>query len=119
MSLDKFNTFLASSSATGNNVDGPPSEEALRDQEANILQLGERFREEGRRSEMTDLIQKVRVVLKYMSKAKAAKLVRGLVDMFLEMKSTTAQDDNGELGVQVCKVRNQNSLKNRSKKPLL
>jgi len=86
-----------------NNVDGPPSEEALRDQEANILQLGERFREEGRRSEMTDLIQKVRVVLKYMSKAKAAKLVRGLVDMFLEMKSTTAQDDNGELGVQVCK----------------
>jgi len=84
-----------------NNVD-PPSEEALRDQEANILQLGERFREEGKRSEMTDLIQKVRVVLKYMSKAKAAKLVRGLVDMFLEMKSTT-QDDNGELGVQVCK----------------
>jgi len=80
----------------------PPSEEALRDQEANILQLGERFREEGRRSEMTDLIQKVRVVLKYMSKAKAAKLVRGLVDMFLEMK-TANQDDNGELGVQVCK----------------
>ena len=52
---------------------------------------------------MTDLIQKVRVVLKYMSKAKAAKLVRGLVDMFLEMK-TANQDDNGELGVQVCKV---------------
>ena len=101
MSQVKFNTFVASA---GNNVDGPPSEEALRDQEANILQLGERFREEGRRSEMTDLIQKVRVVLKYMSKAKAAKLVRGLVDMFLEMKSTT-QDDNGELGVQVCKVR--------------
>ena len=68
-----------------------------------IDQLGERFREEGRRSEMTDLIQKVRVVLKYMSKAKAAKLVRGLVDMFLEMK-TANQDDNGELGVQVCKV---------------
>lgn len=84
-----------------NNVN-PPSEEALRDQEANILQLGERFREEGRRTEMTDLIQKVRVVLKYMSKAKAAKLVRGLVDMFLEMKNTTNQDDNGKLGVQVC-----------------
>ena len=97
--LAKFNAFVRDA---GNNVD-PPSEEALRDQEANILQLGERFREEGRRSEMTDLIQKVRVVLKYMSKAKAAKLVRGLVDMFLEMKSTT-QDDNGELGVQVCKV---------------
>ena len=95
----QLDTFLLK--LTGNNVD-PPSEEALRDQEANILQLGERFREEGRRTEMTDLIQKVRVVLKYMSKAKAAKLVRGLVDMFLEMKNK--DDDNGKLGVQVCKV---------------
>ena len=38
-----FNAFVR---GAGNNVD-PPSEEALRDQEANILQLGERFREEG------------------------------------------------------------------------
>merc|ERR1711970_1004221 len=88
---------------TGNNVN-PPSEEALRDQEANILQLGEKFREEGKRTEMTDLIQKVRAVLKYMSKAKAAKLVRGLVDMFLEMKTNRHQDsDNGEREVQLCK----------------
>merc|ERR1712168_625258 len=82
----------------------PPSEEALRDQEANILQLGERLREEGKATEMTNLIQKVRAVLKYMSKAKAAKLVRGLVDMFLEMKTNRHQDsDNGEREVQLCK----------------
>merc|ERR1712168_416159 len=82
----------------------PPSEEALRDQEANILQLGERLREEGKATEMTNLIQKVRAVLKYMSKAKAAKLVRGLVDMFLEMKSNRDQEsDSGEREVQLCK----------------
>jgi hypothetical protein len=78
-----------------------PSEETLRDQEANILQLGERLREEGRTQEMTDLIQKVRHFLRFMSKAKAAKLVRGLVDMFLEMERSEA---NGEREVQLCKV---------------
>jgi 26S proteasome regulatory subunit N6 len=77
-----------------------PSEETLRDQEANILQLGERLREEGRTQEMTDLIQKVRHFLRFMSKAKAAKLVRGLVDMFLEMERSEA---NGEREVQLCK----------------
>merc|ERR1712038_1426242 len=81
----------------------PPSEEALRDQEVNILQLGERLRVEGKAQEMTDLIQKVRAVLKYMSKAKAAKLVRGLVDMFLEMKTNRDPSDSGENEVQLCK----------------
>ena len=79
-----------------------PSEEILRDQEANILQLGERLREEGKTKEMTDLIQKVRNFLRFMSKAKAAKLVRGLVDMFLEMERS---EPRGEREVQLCKVR--------------
>ena len=78
-----------------------PSEEILRDQEANILQLGEKLREEGKTKEMTDLIQKVRNFLRFMSKAKAAKLVRGLVDMFLEMERSEAR---GEREVQLCKV---------------
>lgn len=77
-----------------------PSEEILRDQEANILQLGEKLREEGKTKEMTDLIQKVRNFLRFMSKAKAAKLVRGLVDMFLEMERSEAR---GEREVQLCK----------------
>ena len=78
-----------------------PSEEILRDQEANILQLGEKLREEGKTKEMTDLIQKVRHFLRFMSKAKAAKLVRGLVDMFLEMERS---EPRGEREVQLCKV---------------
>ena len=82
-----------------------PSEEILRDQEANILQLGERLREEGKTKEMTDLIQKVRNFLRFMSKAKAAKLVRGLVDMFLEMERS---EPRGEREVQLCKVRLKN-----------
>merc|ERR1719492_130951 len=77
-----------------------PSEDILRDQEANILQLGEKLREEGKTKEMTDLIQKVRNFLRFMSKAKAAKLVRGLVDMFLEMERSEAR---GEREVQLCK----------------
>merc|ERR1712109_359970 len=81
-------------------VNEAPSEEILRDQEANILQLGEKLREEGKTKEMTDLIQKVRNFLRFMSKAKAAKLVRGLVDMFLEMERSEAR---GEREVQLCK----------------
>jgi len=81
-------------------VSEAPSEETLRDQEANILQLGEKLREEGKTKEMTDLIQKVRHFLRFMSKAKAAKLVRGLVDMFLEMERS---DPRGDREVQLCK----------------
>merc|ERR1712012_248038 len=87
--------FLASLDVTE-----APSEEILRDQEANILQLGEKLREEGKTKEMTDLIQKVRHFLRFMSKAKAAKLVRGLVDMFLEMERS---DPRGDREVQLCK----------------
>merc|ERR1712172_366053 len=54
----------------------------------------------GKTKEMTDLIQKVRHFLRFMSKAKAAKLVRGLVDMFLEMERS---DPRGEREVQLCK----------------
>jgi len=81
-------------------VNEAPSEETLRDQEVNILQLGEKLREEGKTKEMTDLIQKVRHFLRFMSKAKAAKLVRGLVDMFLEMERS---DPRGDREVQLCK----------------
>merc|ERR1712051_565677 len=81
-------------------VSEAPSEEILRDQGANILQLGEKLREEGKSKEMTDLIQKVRHFLRFMSKAKAAKLVRGLVDMFLEMERS---DPRGEREVQLCR----------------
>eukprot|EP00095_Tigriopus_kingsejongensis_P001736 maker-scaffold514_size150699-snap-gene-0.29 protein:Tk01736 transcript:maker-scaffold514_size150699-snap-gene-0.29-mRNA-1 annotation:"tpa_inf: 26s proteasome regulatory complex component" len=75
------------------------SEEMLRDQEQNILELGEKYREEGKATEMSHLIKQVRPFLKYISKAKAAKLVRGLVDMFLDMERITQK---GEAEVQLC-----------------
>ena len=104
------------------------------------MELGEQLKGEGKTQEMTDLIQKVRTILKFMSKAKAAKLVcvfpamkemieiavkifkshsnqfkrqktqyflvqvRGLVDMFLEMKINRDPADSGENEVQLCKV---------------
>merc|ERR1739846_86635 len=85
------------------NNEAPPSEEALRDQEVKIMELGEQLKGEGKTQEMSDLIQKVRAILQFLSKAKATKLVRGLVDMFLEMKINRDPADSGENEVQLCK----------------
>ena len=73
------------------------------------MQLGEKYREEGKTKEMTDLIERVKGLLKYMSKAKAAKLVRGLVDMFLDMRK---EGESGDKEVQLCKVKIRSSLDN-------
>ena len=73
------------------NNEAPPSEEALRDQEVKIMELGEQLKDEGKTQEMTDLIQKVRTVLKFMSKAKAAKLVSKILK--LEIYLITYQSD--------------------------
>lgn len=75
-------------------------EEDMKDQEQNILELGEKFCEEGKAVEMSNLIKQVRPFLKYISKAKAAKLVRALVDKFLDMKRSSPK---GEAEVQLCK----------------
>ena len=85
----------------GQDQDPYQSEEDIRDQEANILQLGEQYREQGKAKEMSDLIKQVRPFLKLISKAKAAKLVRGLVDMFLDMERESTS--NGTAEVQLCK----------------
>ena len=66
------------------------------------MKLGERYREEGKAIEMSDLIKQVRPILKNFSKAKAAKLVRGLVDMFLDIDR--AEGSKGEAEVQLCQV---------------
>jgi hypothetical protein len=51
---------------------------------------------------MTALIVQVRSVLNKLSKAKAAKLVRGLIDMFLEMRE---ENEDGSREIKLCKVR--------------
>ncbi|XP_037945934.1 26S proteasome non-ATPase regulatory subunit 11 isoform X2 [Teleopsis dalmanni] len=72
-------------------------EELIRIKEQGILQLGELYKQEGKAKELADLIKVTRPFLSYISKAKAAKLVRSLVDMFLDMDAGTG------IEVQLCK----------------
>lgn len=73
-------------------------EEAIRNKEQEILELGQKYSKEGKAEELAQLIRQVRPFLAMISKAKAAKLVRGLVDLFLDMEAATGSE------VQLCKV---------------
>jgi 26S proteasome regulatory subunit N6 len=73
-------------------------EESIRDRESEILELGEKYKKEGKANELAQLIRDVRPFLAMISKAKAAKLVRSLVDLFLDMEAATGTE------VSLCKV---------------
>lgn len=62
-------------------------EESIRIKEQGILQLGELYKKEGKAKELADLIKATRPFLSLISKAKAAKLVRSLVDFFLDLEA--------------------------------
>ncbi|KAH7962556.1 hypothetical protein HPB52_016894 [Rhipicephalus sanguineus] len=62
-----------------------------------ILEEGQRLSKAGKAKELGDLIKSTRPMLNSFSKAKAAKLVRALVDMFLDMEAGTG------LEVELCK----------------
>lgn len=72
-------------------------EERIRIKEQGILQLGELYKQEGKAKELADLIKVTRPFLSLISKAKAAKLVRSLVDFFLDLDASTG------IEVQLCK----------------
>lgn len=72
-------------------------EEQIRIKEQGILQLGELYKQEGKAKELADLIKVARPFLNLISKAKAAKLVRSLVDLFLDLEAGTG------IEVQLCK----------------
>lgn len=74
------------------------NEEAIRNKELEIMELGEKYKKENRPQELAQLIRDVRPFLTMISKAKAAKLVRALVDLFLDMEASTGNE------VQLCKV---------------
>merc|ERR1712200_141757 len=57
--------------------------------EASALDIGQKMREEGKAQELSKLI---RPFTKLLSKAKAAKLIRGLVDMYLDMGADTGYE---------------------------
>jgi len=72
-------------------------EEQLKEQETGIMELGSKYKSEGNAQDLQKLIQMIRPFTKLLSKAKAAKLVRGLVDMYLDMETSTGCE------VELCK----------------
>ncbi|KAL3201436.1 hypothetical protein MRX96_012482 [Rhipicephalus microplus] len=72
-------------------------EEDPQDTVRKILEEGQRLSKAGKAKELGDLIKSTRPMLNSFSKAKAAKLVRALVDMFLDMEAATG------LEVELCK----------------
>lgn len=72
-------------------------EENISNKERDILNLGEKYKKEGKAKELADLIKATRPFLSMISKAKAAKLVRSLVDYFLDLEAGIG------IEVQLCK----------------
>ena len=67
-------------------------EESLRVKEQAILDLGSLLKQTKKAKELGELIVYTRPFLAMVSKAKAAKLVRNLVDMFLDLEAGTGEE---------------------------
>lgn len=72
-------------------------DEDIKSKEQDILNLGEKYKKEGKAKELAELIKATRPFLSLISKAKAAKLVRSLVDFFLDLEAGIG------IEVQLCK----------------
>ena len=72
--------------------------QAVKRNEDKILEIGKLFQQRGDAESLGQLVKMVRPYLGTLSKAKAAKLVRQLVDLFLDMESAVG------LEVDLCKV---------------
>lgn len=94
-SRDRDNSRILPTS--NRNVDDDNDEEEIKNKEQGILQLGEQYKKEGKAKELAELIKASRPFLSQISKAKAAKLVRSLVDYFLDLEAGIG------IEVQLCK----------------
>lgn len=72
---------------SGSYDDVGPNEDDIREKEVQILEIGEQYKKQGKAKELAELIKGVRPFLGQISKAKAAKLVKSLIDMFLDMEA--------------------------------
>uniref|UniRef100_A0A2C9JVC2 PCI domain-containing protein n=1 Tax=Biomphalaria glabrata TaxID=6526 RepID=A0A2C9JVC2_BIOGL len=72
-------------------------DEAIKVKEQEILEMGKLYADQNKANELANLIKCVRPFLNLVSKAKAAKLVRALVDLFLDMEAATGSE------VELCK----------------
>lgn len=70
----------------------PGVEEEIHVKEQAILDLGALFTQTKKAKELAELIVFTRPFLNMVSKAKAAKLVRNLVDMFLDLEAGTGEE---------------------------
>ena len=73
-------------------------EEGTRCKEQAVLDLGQLYSKHGKAAELAHLIKYSRPFLSMISKAKAAKLVKALVDLFLDMEAGTGS----EVHVAIC-----------------
>ncbi len=67
-------------------------EEGVRVKELAILDLGSLLKQTKKAKELGELVVYTRPFLGLVSKAKAAKLVRNLVDMFLDLEAGTGEE---------------------------
>ena len=64
-------------------------EEVLKERESGIMELGKQYKDEGNAKDLGKLIKMIRPLTKLISKTKATKLVRGLVNIYLDMEVAT------------------------------
>jgi len=91
--LDEFLAKMNEEPAAPDEMDA----EVLKERESGIMELGKQYKDEGNAEDLGKLIKMIRPFTKLISKAKAAKLVRGLVDIYLDMEAATGYE------VQLCK----------------
>lgn len=84
MNTDSINSKF---SFAGGFDEGGNDEEHIRQKEIQILEIGEQFKKQGKAKDLAELIKGVRPFLCQISKAKAAKLVKSLIDMFLDLEA--------------------------------
>jgi len=70
------------------------AEDDIKAKEQAIMDLAHLYSKHGKAVEIAEMVKFTRPFLSCISKAKAAKLVKGLVDLFLDM--------NAETGLEVC-----------------
>ena len=67
-------------------------EEKLKENESKVMDIGKMYRKQGNAADLGRLIKLILPFSKLLSKAKAAKLIRGLLDMYLDMGADTGHE---------------------------
>jgi len=95
--VDSLDEYLAKMNESTPQAPDDLDAEILKERESGIMELGKQYKDEGNAKDLGRLIKMIRPFTKLISKAKAAKLVRGLVDIYLDMEAATGYE------VQLCK----------------